>query len=60
MWTLRTCSRYLKGPSNLVLCVSEKNFDYTTHQSDYTQGNVTRVGISKNEAQMSLEYSNKS
>ena len=24
LWTLRTCSRYLKGPPNLDLCVSKK------------------------------------
>ena len=24
LWTLCTCSRYLKGPPNLVLCVSKK------------------------------------
>ena len=27
LWTLQTCSRYLKGPPNKVLCVSQKNHD---------------------------------
>ena len=45
--TLRTCSKYLRGPPNLVLCVSKKNRDRTTHQSDYMSGKVKKVEILK-------------
>ena len=46
--TLRTCSRYLKGPPNLALCVSKKNRNRTTHQSDFMSGKVKNVEIKKN------------
>ena len=47
VWTLRTCSRYLRGPPNLVLCVSKKNRDRTTHKSDYMLGKVKKFEILK-------------
>ena len=53
LWTLRTCSRYLKGPPDLLLWVrkKKKNRDCTTHQSKYMSGKVKKVEILKNEAQ---------
>ena len=44
---LRTCSRYLKGPLNLAVCISKKNRDHTAHQSDYMSGKVKKVEILK-------------
>ena len=49
--TLRTCSRYLKGPPNLDLCVSKKYRDHTTQQSDYMSGKVKKLRFWRNEAQ---------
>ena len=45
--TWRTCSRYLKGPLNLALCVSKKNRDHTTHQSDFMSRKLKKVEILK-------------
>jgi len=45
--TLRTCSRCLKGPLNLALCVRKKNRDRTTHLSDFMSGKVKKVEILK-------------
>ena len=42
LWTLRSCSRYLKGSSNLANCVSKKNCDHTTHQTDYMAGKAKK------------------
>ena len=56
----RTCSRYLKGPPNLVLCVSKKNRDRTTHQSDFMSGKVKKSGdFEKMKLKIGLEYSDK-
>ena len=51
---LWTYSRYLKGSPNLVFCISEKNRDRTTHQSDYMttcQEKWKKLRFWKNEAQ---------
>ena len=47
LWTLRTCSRYLKSLPILDLCVSKKKHDRTTHQQDYMSGKVKKVEILK-------------
>ena len=59
LWTLRTCSMYLKNPSNLVLCVSEKIviLRYTTQI--ILKEIWKKLGFWKNEAQMCSEYSDK-
>ena len=45
--TLRTCSRHLKRPLNLVVYFSKKNHERTTHQSHYILGKVKKVEILK-------------
>ena len=47
LWTSRTCSRYLRDPPNLALCVSKENRDRTTHQSYFMSGKVKKVEILK-------------
>ena len=47
LWTLRTCSEYLKGPPDLYCCPSKKKRDHMTHQSDYMLGKVKKVEIFK-------------
>ena len=42
LWTLRPFSRYLKSSSNLADCVSKKNCDHTTHQTDYMAGKAKK------------------
>ena len=48
---------YLKGPPNLDLCVSKKNRDRTTHQSDYMSGKMKKVEIFE---KMRLKYAEQS
>ena len=51
LWTLRPCSRYLKGSSNLIDCVSKKIVTTRRTKRIIWQEKQKKVEILKNEAQ---------
>ena len=56
--TLRTCSRYRKGQLNLVLCGSKEIVSIRAPIRFYVK-KVKKLRFWKNEAQIGLEYSDK-
>ena len=58
LWTLWARSRYLEGPPRLVLCVSKKIVAARHTNQIIFKEMWKKLGFWKNEAQMSLEYSN--
>ena len=56
---LRTCSRYLKGPLNLAVCVSKKIVTIWHTNRIICQEKWKKLRFWKNEAEMKLEYFDK-
>ena len=59
LWKSWTCLRYLEGFPKLLLCVSKKIVAVRHTNQIIFQEMWKKLGFWKNEAQMSLEYSNK-
>ena len=51
LWTLRTCSRYLKGPPNLDLCISKRIVTARLTDQNICQEKPKVLRFWKNEAQ---------
>ena len=59
LWTLRACSRYLKGPPNIVLYVSKKIVTTRHTNQIICQEKWKNWDFEKTKLKMGLEYSDK-
>ena len=57
LWTLRTCSSYLKGPPNLVLCVSKKIVTTRRTNQIICQEKWKKLRFCRMKLEIGLEYS---